>query len=190
MLAAGCIDKSSEQKLSGDGGGEKVGEVDISGSEQPLAALSLCQSLMPEVPKHLLDNGAPIEPGAITVATLAPDTTRKKSREACNVRARIRQGLVDQQQAAWIACFLETQKGMKAGGKYRLTYTATAPSMPPMNLTQDQPPGPGDGPSMGGDPTSGGPGGDPTSGGPGGDPMGGGPGGDPTGGGSDYDSRP
>jgi hypothetical protein len=163
----------------------KVGEVDL--ETDSLSALKLSESVSPQVPASVTATGGGVEPvqnGQIAVATLTA-AERKKSLEACNIRQKIKEAKANQESMAQQLCFFESQKGMKAGGKYRMRFTPPGAAL--TQAGQPQPPGgpggPGDMPPGG----PSGPGGAPgaPTGGPG-DPGAGAPGGAPGGGGSEM----
>lgn len=142
--AVGCSKKESNNDEAESGAKTQVGDKNI--ESDPLAALNLSSSLSPEVPSSVTASGAGVQPGQVAIATL---TARKKSREACNIRQKIREAKMNQEQMAMDLCFVESQKGMKAGGKYKMTFKFSemggAPDaggpggdagMPPMPLTQ------------------------------------------------------
>jgi len=108
--------------------GASVGSLNI--AEDPLQKLNLSSSLSPEIPASVKGTGTGVQAGAINVAAL---TSRKKSREACEIRQKIREAKMNQDQMAMNLCFVQSQKGMKAGGKYKLKFTG-------MGLTQDPDP--------------------------------------------------
>jgi hypothetical protein len=88
-----------------------------------LAKLNLSSSLAPEVPASVAAKGTGVTAGAINVAAL---TSRKKSREACNIRQKIKTAKMQQESMAMDLCFIESQRGMKAGGKYKLKFSMPA----------------------------------------------------------------
>jgi hypothetical protein len=167
--AAGACGKKSDTETASnnEGGSTQVGEVNI--STDALATLNLSASLVPTVPDSVTASGQGVTPGSIAVATLVD---RKKSREACLVRQRIKMARMDQEGIAAQLCYLEKVKGMAAGGKYKIKLTPPAPDMsggpggptltqgdmPPAGGGDMPPAGGGDMPAGGGDMPAGGPG--------------------------------
>lgn len=168
LVAAAATSCGKSDSKNEEEGANTVKVGDVAVGENALAALNLSASLTPEVPESVTAKGQGVQPGQIAVAMLT-NAERKKSQEACNIRQKIKQAQSDQIGIAMQLCFIESQKGMKLGGKYRMKFSPSGGA--PM-LTQ-APSGPGDMPSDPGDMPSG-PGDMPSGPGEGDMPSGGG----------------
>lgn len=113
----------------------KVGEVAL--DSDSLAALKLSESLSPAVPESVAATGDGVEAVKAGDVALLTQEERKKSLEACYIRQKLREAKMNQESMAMQLCFIEAQKGMKAGGKYKMSF-----SQPGAALTQDMPPPP------------------------------------------------
>jgi hypothetical protein len=110
LIVLGCNkggDSASEEEDTA-----KVGDVDV--SDNPMGTLALSTSLSPDIPKSITATG-----DGVAAASLVDV---KKSREACEVRQRIKEAKMNQEQMAMTLCMIESQKGIKPGGKYKLTF--------------------------------------------------------------------
>lgn len=120
-----CSKPDAAETTASDGSkATQVGQIDI--SIDPLDKLHLSESLSPSVPASVVATGTGLTAGQVAVATL---TDRKKSREACNIRQKIREAKMNQEGIAMQLCYLEAQRGMKAGGKYKMTFAPPAGAM-------------------------------------------------------------
>ena len=131
-LVAACNAGDSD---SSDTASEQIGEVDL--GDNPIGALQLSSSISTDVPDSVSATGE----GLSLTAMLNKD----KSREACEIRQRIREAKMNVEQMAMDLCFIESIKGMAPGGKYELTFDFAGG--PEMGLVQDEFPGdefPGD----------------------------------------------
>lgn len=167
-----CSKKETADVAGSSPSATKVGDRSI--DTDPLAALKLSDSLSPAVPDSVASKGEGVTPGQLAVSMLT-SAERKKSQEACYIRQKIKEAKANQEMMAMQLCQIEAQKGMKAGGKYKMSFSTGGAA-----LTQNPPPGvdPTAGIPQGGDPTAPGPvpGGDPSTP-PGGAEGPGGPGG-------------
>ena len=96
----------------------------ISIETDTLSNLQLARSVSPEVPKSVAGSGEGVQAaGTLQVQYLVGAA---KSREACYIRDQIRQAKMQVDGIAQQLCFIESQKGMKAGGKYKMKFAAPA----------------------------------------------------------------
>jgi hypothetical protein len=150
IFSISCEKAAEDSSETEESESAKVGTLEV--GDDALQDLNVSSSLTADVPDSVSGSGDGVDAGTIAVTAL---TARTKSREACMIRQKIKEAKMNEEMMAMDLCFIESQKGMKLGGKYKLTFSG----------------GPAGGP--GGDDGPGGPGGDGGPGGPGGD---GGPG--------------
>jgi hypothetical protein len=121
--------------------------------------------MSPDVPASVAGTGSGVDTkaGQVQIQYLK---SASKSREACEVRDQIRQAKMQIDGIAMQLCYIESQKGLTAGGKYKMKFKPPTPSGGPALALQELPPG---GPTAPTEPPTGAPGGqmpDPSAGGP------------------------
>jgi hypothetical protein len=152
MLLVFSCQKAAEEDDSdaSDSDSKGAGKL-IVGEDDPLDTLNLSDSVSSDVPDSVSASGDGVTAGTIAVSSL---TSQSKSREACMIRQKIKEAKMNEEMMALDLCYIEAQKGMKSGGKYKMTFSG----------------GPAGGGDMGEGPGGEGPGGDyDEDGGPGGD---------------------
>ena len=138
-ISCGKGEDSKDGDAESDGNGNsKVKVGDISLGDNPLSSLKLSQSITASIPASVT--------ATVKGATLVNGT---KSREACMIRQKIKEAKMNEEQMAMDLCFIESQKSMKLGGKYKMTFSP--PSGGAMPLIQPPPPGDSGGDMSGGD---------------------------------------
>jgi hypothetical protein len=130
--------KDDSASSSSEESQNKIGEINV--GENSLEGLKLSESISPAVPASVTATGDGVDPkaGDLSVATLTAED-RKKSLEACQIRQKIREAKMNQEVMSMQLCYIQAQKGMKAGGKYKMSFAAGGPAL---RLTQSLPPAP------------------------------------------------
>jgi hypothetical protein len=124
FMILGC--KAKEEAKPSDASVQTTQVDKLAVGADALSTMQLSASLSPAVPTSVSATGAGIEPaaaGQIAVSTLTL-AERKKSIEACYIRQKIRESKANQESMAMQICYIESQRGMKSGGKYKMSFSA------------------------------------------------------------------
>jgi len=141
VLTTSCQPTKSDEKTETNVDETSSGSLAVESSND----LKLSESISPEVPQSVAaKGGGEASTGSLSVEYLVAP---KKSAEACYIRDRVREAKMNIESIAMNLCYMEAQKGMKVGKKYKM-------KMPTMAMLKLQD---GGMPDMGSMPTSGDP---------------------------------